>query len=64
MRSIKDINNCEYDGCNKKAVSIVWSRDLEKVVACCEKHDDIVIDEGSPEYWESCPNCKCRQGVN
>ena len=64
MRNIKDINNCEHGNCNKKAVSIVYSRNLEKVVACCEECEDKVIDEQDPEYWDRCPNCNCRQGIN
>ena len=64
MRSIKDINKCEYSECDSKAISIVYSRDLECVVACCEKHEDIVEDEGHPEYWHDCPNCHCKMGIN
>jgi len=64
MRNIKDIKNCEYKECTLKAVSIVYSRDLSAVVACCEKHSDIVQNEGSPEYWDTCENCGCKCGVN
>ena len=64
MRRLEDIKGCEYKGCENKAISIVFSRNENKVVACCDKHEDIVIDEGSPEYWDQCPNCDCKQGIN
>ena len=64
MRKLEDIESCEHEECKEKAVSIVWPRHLDKVVACCEKHEDKVIDEDDPEYWDSCNNCGCRQGVN
>ena len=64
MVRIQDIDNCECNGCNKKAVSIVFSRDRNKVIACCSEHTDEVIDEGRPEYHDQCPNCECLIGIN
>jgi len=64
MRNINDIDGCEVGNCTDKAITIVYSRILGDVVACCEIHRDVVIDEGCPEYFDICSNCKCEQGVN
>lgn len=62
-RKLSESDKCEYGDCENNATDMVYSRNLKKVVFCCEPCSEIVIEEGSPEYFESCKNCGCRQGV-
>lgn len=55
---------CEYRDCEKLADNIVFSRNEDKVLLCCDAHADIVQDEGNPEYWDTCMNCGCRNPIN
>jgi len=63
-RKIEDAKGCENGECENKATDMVYSRHKKEVIFCCEACSDIVIDEDSPEYWNNCENCGCRQGVN
>lgn len=64
FRELKKGDKCEYQDCENEAEDMVYSRNLKKVIFCCDPHADSVLDEQSPEYWDSCENCGCRQGVN
>lgn len=63
-RKLSESDKCEVDDCESNATEMVFSRNKNKVIFCCDMHSDIVIDEGCPEYWDDCANCGCRQGVN
>lgn len=63
-RKLNDGDKCEFMECTNEATTMVYSRNLEKVVFCCDVHSDTVVDEHHPEYWDSCENCGCRQGIN
>ncbi len=60
---------CQWDECEQSATTIAAGRrgidrDGHPLGLYCDAHADIVIDEGFPEYHDSCPNCGCRFGVN
>ena len=55
---------CEYKDCNKEAEMMVYSRRQDKVMNTCWEHAQRVVDEGAPEYHETCPNCGCLIPVN
>jgi hypothetical protein len=56
---------CEYDSyCLSSATYRVMSRREGKVLNACENHKDTILNEGSPEYDECCPDCGCWFGVN
>ena len=55
---------CEVDGCAGMTTSIVWSRNRAAVILCCDAHVYDVLEEGSPEYHVTCPNCECEMPVN
>jgi len=63
-RKLNESNFCEVDSCTGVADSMVYSRSLEKVIICCDTCADEVIDEGVPEYWDTCDNCGCRLPIN
>ena len=58
------MKKCSYEDCTKEADTLVYSRKLHKVIKTCYDHAQIVVDEGSPEYIEDCPNCGCLIPVN
>ncbi len=64
VRKLEEGDKCECEGCKEEAVYMVYSRNLGKVVFCCDPHADIVVDEQYPEYNDVCSNCGCMQGVN
>uniref|UniRef100_A0A6M3JNA3 Uncharacterized protein n=1 Tax=viral metagenome TaxID=1070528 RepID=A0A6M3JNA3_9ZZZZ len=55
---------CIYEGCNRESTTLAYSRNLGKVVKCCETHAEKIAEEGYPEYIEVCPNCGCWMPVN
>jgi len=55
---------CEYEDCEKDAYDLVYSRKLDKVIETCYDHAKVVVDEGNPEYIQSCPHCGCWIPVN
>jgi len=61
---IKVGDTCQYGSCRNDAESLVYSREDELVLKCCYYHAEIVQDQGSPEYVDTCMNCGCTQGVN
>jgi len=58
------MEKCIYEGCNKEVTTLAYSRNLGKVVKCCETHAEKIAEEGYPEYIECCPNCGCWMPVN
>ncbi len=64
VRKLQEGSKCESGDCNQAASDMVHSRKLNKVIFCCDECADTVLDEGDPEYWGTCENCGCRQGVN
>lgn len=63
-RKLSDSTICEHGDCYRAVTDIVYSRHQRRVMLCCERHADVVVDEDCPEYQDSCENCGCRQGVN
>ena len=57
-------DHCEYSGCTKDAVDLVYSTRYLKVLKLCDYHGDLVVEESDPEYTDQCENCGCYQGVN
>ncbi len=55
---------CEVDECPAMTTSIVYSSARGEVLLCCEAHAYQVVDEGSPEYHHTCPNCGCEQPIS
>jgi len=55
---------CEFEGCDTACDILVYSSNQERVVACCNKHALVLVDERFPEYTESCPNCDCLIPIN
>ena len=55
---------CEYEDCNKEAEMMVYSSRQDKVMNACWEHAKRIVDEDSPEYHHSCPNCGCLMPVN
>jgi hypothetical protein len=64
---------CSFEGCEKPAEFIACGRESyddderpgHPTPACyCREHMAEVIDERSPEYTDTCPNCGCMFGVN
>lgn len=55
---------CEIDDCGRPATAIVYSRKSREVLACCDSHESVVLDEDSPEYWHHCENCGCGLPIN
>ena len=64
MRKLRKGVKCEYEDCTRDATEIVYSRNLKRVILCCDAHSYVIIKEGGPEYLDYCQNCGCRQGVN
>lgn len=64
MKVLSDASLCEYEDCEQMATQVVYSRNKQLVVFCCEQHGDVVVDEGNTLYIDDCPNCGCRTGVN
>lgn len=75
MRKLKkNQTKCEYrkhkydvtkpKRCKTFATTLVYSDKKKKVLKCCEKHRDIVLEEGRPEYEINCENCGCGLPVN
>jgi hypothetical protein len=61
--TIRKTDKC-IKGCGKQATELVYSRALGRIVKTCYDHYEIVMEEGSPEYYEDCPNCGCHIPVN
>lgn len=61
---LKEDSMCQFKGCSKKADVIACGRNKFPLGTYCFDHEQIVIDEGDPEYYDCCPNCGCRFGVN
>ena len=55
---------CENGDCENIATEIAYSRNLDKVVSCCENCSKLIVDEDFPEYWHKCENCGCMLGIN
>jgi hypothetical protein len=63
---------CHFEGCTKPSEVLACGRELfgpgnagHPIPArYCKEHADIVTDERSPEYTDTCPNCGCIFGVN
>ena len=64
VKKLSESSQCENGGCKTKATDTVYSYHLRTVIFCCETCSDLVVDEGNPEYVDSCHNCGCRQGIN
>lgn len=64
MRTIKELEPCEYGECNRLATGLVYSRKKDQIIAVCDACDTLVLDEGSPEYWHHCENCGCSLPIN
>lgn len=64
VRKVEEGDKCEYEDCEKKATEIVYSRDECKVMLACGICKEIIEDEDSPEYLDTCPNCKCIMPIN
>ena len=64
VKKLSESSQCENGDCKAKATDIVYSNNLRTVIFCCEPCSDLVVDEGNPEYLDSCNNCGCRQGIN
>lgn len=63
-RKLQDFDKCEYEDCEQKATDLVYSRKKNDVLACCEGHAEVVIDEDNPEYHHQCDNCGCGLPIN
>lgn len=55
---------CEADGCVAMTTSIVYDRDKNAVLLCCEQHAEEIMDAAGGEYDSICPNCGCEQPIN
>lgn len=64
MRVLKSGDKCEVFGCSELASWLVFSREKEVVMKACHHHEDVISDEGDPEYYHVCPNCGCSTGIN
>ena len=64
MRELNSNDLCEYADCQNEANYMVFSRKLNSVYFYCDYHRDDVLEEGSPEYTDTCMNCGCEQGIN
>jgi hypothetical protein len=64
MKKIKKGMKCEYAKCTDDATTLVYSRKLSKVLACCDLHAGSVIKEEGPEFEHTCENCGCILPVN
>lgn len=64
MRKLKKGSNCEMVNCNNIATDLVYSRNQEKVLLCCETHANEVVDERGSEYQHQCENCGCMSPIN
>lgn len=62
---------CQFDECEQPATEIACGRDgcgdrkgHPEPGVYCKAHADVIANENNPEYWDQCPNCGCRFGVN
>ena len=64
MRTIKELDLCEYEGCNRLATGLAYSRNKGDIMDVCDECDTLVLDEGTPEYFHHCENCGCGLPIN
>lgn len=57
-------DECEFGDCHETAKWLAYSRRNGCVMALCEHHQVVVVDEDSPEYHHTCENCGCELPIN
>lgn len=66
MRTLKDTDKCEVEGCETplEDIGLHFDRVEQEVLVICVNHSDSILEKDYPEYQFTCSNCGCESGVN